>query len=117
MSTRHIKPAGPHFAFLLTFAPMTHSRRHLISLALICLASLAMAQQAKTTTSSASVTGHYEGSAKNKAEDEITVALELTEKDGALSGTINSSLHSLGNSRPTTLHSISGCCSILVATS
>jgi hypothetical protein len=50
-----------------------------------------MAQQAKTTASGASVTGHYEGSAKNKAEDEITVALELTEKDGALSGTINSS--------------------------
>lgn len=50
-----------------------------------------MAQQAKTTTSSAAVTGHYEGTAKNKAEDEITVALELTEKDGALTGTINSS--------------------------
>jgi hypothetical protein len=58
---------------------------------LICLASLAIAQQAKTTPLSAAVTGHYEGTAKNKAEDVITVALELAEKDGALSGTINSS--------------------------
>ena len=68
---------------------MTHSRRHLIFLALIGLACVAMAQQAKTT--GPSVAGHYEGTAKDKAEDVITVALELTEKDGALSGTINSS--------------------------
>jgi hypothetical protein len=70
---------------------MTHSRRHLIFLALIGLATFAIAQQAKTTPLSAAVTGHYEGTAKNKAEDVITVALELAEKDGALSGTINSS--------------------------
>jgi hypothetical protein len=57
----------------------------------ICLASLAIAQQNKTTASGASVTGHYEGTAKDRAENVITVALELTEKDGALSGMINSS--------------------------
>lgn len=39
----------------------------------------------------ASVTGRYEGTAKNKAEEVITVAIDLTEKEGALSGTINSS--------------------------
>jgi hypothetical protein len=37
------------------------------------------------------VTGHYEGTAKNKAEEVITVALDLTEKDGSLSGMIKSS--------------------------
>jgi len=50
-----------------------------------------MAQQAKTAASSAAITGHYEGTAKNKADDVITVAFDLTEKDGALSGMINSS--------------------------
>ena len=72
---------------------MTHSQKRwlpfVIPTALICLASLAVAQQAKTT--GASVAGHYEGTAKDRAENVITVALELTEKDGALSGMINSS--------------------------
>lgn len=72
---------------------MTQSRRRLLSVAVICLASLplSLAQQKKTTPSNASITGHYEGTAKNKAEDVITVAIDLTEKDSALSGTINSS--------------------------
>jgi len=70
---------------------MTHTQRCLLSFAVICLASLALAQQAKTAASSAPITGHYEGTAKNKADDVITVAFDLTEKDGALSGMINSS--------------------------
>lgn len=37
-----------------------------------------------------SVDGRYEGTAKNAAGDIITVAFELTEKDGAMSGMIRS---------------------------
>ena len=46
------------------------------------------AQQGKNK---ADVTGKYEGTAKNAAGEVITVTLDLTEKDGAISGTINSS--------------------------
>lgn len=55
----------------------------------LCLA--AQAQQDKGAPSKASLTGHYEGSAKNKAEEVITVGFDLTENDGALSGVIHSS--------------------------
>jgi len=41
--------------------------------------------------SKSSLTGHYEGTAKNRAEEVITVALDLTEKDGVLTGMIRSS--------------------------
>jgi hypothetical protein len=51
----------------------------------------AKAQQAKSGPAKASVSGHYEGAAKNKAEEVITVAIDLTEKEGALSGMIHSS--------------------------
>lgn len=37
------------------------------------------------------VSGHYEGTAKNNAGELITVALDLTEKDGGMSGMIRSS--------------------------
>jgi hypothetical protein len=37
------------------------------------------------------VTGHYEGTAKNSAGEVITVALDLTEKEGVMSGMIKSS--------------------------
>ncbi|HZQ95183.1 MAG TPA: hypothetical protein VFA67_09250 [Candidatus Sulfotelmatobacter sp.] len=48
----------------------------------------AIAQQAK---SKADLTGRYEGTAKNRAEEVIPVTLDLTEKDGAITGTISSS--------------------------
>jgi hypothetical protein len=51
---------------------------------------VSVAQQGKSGGSK-NATGRYEGTAKNKAEDVITVTLDLTEKDGALSGAINSS--------------------------
>jgi hypothetical protein len=59
-----------------------------LTLALYCVA---QAQQGKGTPSKASLTGHYEGSAKDKAEEVITVGFDLTEKDGLLSGMIHSS--------------------------
>lgn len=46
------------------------------------------AQQGKNK---ADVTGKYEGTAKNAAGEVITVTLDMTEKDGAISGTISSS--------------------------
>ena len=48
------------------------------------------AQQDKSAHAKASVAGHYDGTAKNKAENVINVALDLTEKDGTLSGMIHS---------------------------
>jgi hypothetical protein len=55
----------------------------------ICFA--AVAQQGKGGAAKADLTGRYEGTAKNKAEDVITLTIDVTEKDGALSGTIDSS--------------------------
>lgn len=48
---------------------------------------LAGAQQ----KSKSDLTGKYQGTAKNNAGEVIDVTLDLTEKDGAVSGTINSS--------------------------
>ena len=58
-----------------------------------CLVALSCAAQAqsKETPAKASITGHYDGSAQNKGGEVITVSFELTEKAGALSGTIHSS--------------------------
>jgi len=58
---------------------------------MLVLCCVAQAQQAKSGAAKANSTGRYEGTAQNKAQDVITVTLELTEKDGALSGEIQSS--------------------------
>lgn len=58
---------------------------------MVALCFVAQAQQDKSAPAKASLTGRYEGTAKNKAEEVITVSIDLTEKEGALSGTINSS--------------------------
>jgi hypothetical protein len=58
---------------------------------MLALCFMAQAQQDKSAPAKAPLTGRYEGSAKNKAEEVITVAIDLTEKEGALSGTIHSS--------------------------
>jgi hypothetical protein len=61
---------------------------------LVCLVvaplCIAAAQQGKSASAKGSVDGRYEGTAKNAAGDIITVAFELTEKDGALTGMIRS---------------------------
>jgi len=61
-----------------------------LTLALDCAAQ-AQQDKDKSAPAKTSLTGRYEGTAKNKADEVITVAFDLTEKDGALSGTINSS--------------------------
>ena len=58
---------------------------------MLVLSCLAMAQQGKSGAAKTNSTGRYEGTAKNKAEDVITVTLDLTEKEGAFSGEILSS--------------------------
>jgi hypothetical protein len=58
---------------------------------MLALCFVTQAQQGKGTPAKTSLTGHYEGSAQNKAEEVITVSFDLTEKDGALSGVIHSS--------------------------
>lgn len=61
---------------------------------LVCLVvaplCIAGAQQGKNASAKGTVDGRYEGTAKNAAGDIITVAFELTEKDGALTGMIRS---------------------------
>ena len=47
--------------------------------------------QSKGAGAKAGLTGHYEGTAKNRAEDVITVNFDLAEKDGAVTGMIRSS--------------------------
>lgn len=56
-----------------------------------CCVAQAQQNKDKNAPAKASLTGRYEGTAKNKADEDITVAFDLTEKEGALSGTINSS--------------------------
>jgi hypothetical protein len=52
---------------------------------------LAVCAGAQLGKNKADVTGKYEGTAKNAAGEVITVTLDLTEKDGTMSGTISSS--------------------------
>lgn len=54
----------------------------------LLLLGISAAQQGK---SKADLTGRYEGTAKNAAGEIITVALELAEKDGGVTGKISSS--------------------------
>ncbi|HEV2468894.1 MAG TPA: hypothetical protein VGS78_06845 [Candidatus Sulfotelmatobacter sp.] len=50
----------------------------------------AQAQKTQPAPAKSDVTGHYEGLAKNAAGEDIHVAFDLTEKDGAITGMINS---------------------------
>jgi len=61
-----------------------------LMLALCCVVQ-AQQNKDKSAPAKTSLTGRYEGTAKNKADEVITVAFDLTEKDGVLSGAINSS--------------------------
>lgn len=65
-------------------------QRMLLVLVMAPLCIAAAAQQGKTASAKGSVDGRYEGTAKNAAGDIITVAFELTEKDGAITGMIRS---------------------------
>ena len=69
---------------------MKNSRttRMILSL-IVALSCIGLARQAKSA-SSKDVTGRYEGSAKNKADEVITLSLDLTEKDGTVTGMIHS---------------------------
>jgi hypothetical protein len=80
MSQKHFANAGRMLA----------NGRLLVSCLMLVLCCVAQAQQGKSGAAKNS-TGRYEGTAQNKAQDVITVTLELTEKDGALSGEIQSS--------------------------
>ena len=73
-----------------TAAPaiMTSAQRMLV-LCLV-LAPLCIAGAQDKNASAKGLNGRYEGTAKNAAGDIITVAFELTEKDGAMSGMIRS---------------------------
>ena len=50
----------------------------------------AAAQQDKKAPTKGAVNGHYQGTAKNRAEETIQVTFELAEKEGAMSGMIRS---------------------------
>jgi hypothetical protein len=63
-----------------------------ISLAfmVVAMCSFGLAQSTKPAPAKSDVTGHYEGIAKNAAGEDIHVAFDLTEKDGAITGMIHS---------------------------
>lgn len=61
----------------------------LVSLA-VAFCVVAQAQNTKAAPAKSDVTGHYEGMAKNAAGEDIHVAFDLTEKDGAITGMIHS---------------------------
>lgn len=61
---------------------------HASAAALLVLATCAAAQNAKDA---GDLTGHYEGTAKDASGEVISVTLDLTEKDGAITGHISSS--------------------------
>lgn len=50
----------------------------------------AAAQQDKKASAKDTVNGHYQGAAKNRAEETIQVTFELAEKEGVMSGMIRS---------------------------
>ena len=50
----------------------------------------AAAQQDKMAATKGAVNGHYQGTAKNRAEETIQVTFELAEKEGTMSGMIRS---------------------------
>jgi hypothetical protein len=83
MRTSHKK-----FARLGEMAILRRMLALCLVLAPLCVAT---AQQGKNTSAKASVTGRYEGTAKNRAEEVINVTFDLTEKEGAMSGMIRSS--------------------------
>jgi hypothetical protein len=51
----------------------------------------ASADEGKKNAAKSELTGRYEGTAKDNTDQLITVTLDLTEKDGAITGTISSS--------------------------
>lgn len=57
----------------------------------LALSATVLAQKEKNVPAKSNASGHYEGTAKNHAGDVITVNIDLTEKDNALSGMIRSS--------------------------
>jgi len=63
-----------------------------ISLAfmVVAMCSFVLAQSTKPAPAKSDVTGHYEGIAKNTAGEDIHVAFDLAEKDGAITGMIHS---------------------------
>ncbi len=67
------------------------TRRVMVLWLVAALASVALAQNGKSSPAKSDLTGHYEGSAKNNAGEVIDVAFDLTEKDGVMSGMIHSS--------------------------
>jgi hypothetical protein len=69
---------------------MTTAQRLLVLCLVLAPLCVAAAQQGKSGSAKGTVTGRYEGTAKNAAGDIITLAFELTEKDGAMTGMIRS---------------------------
>ena len=70
-------------------AIMKNAQRLFVLCLVLAPLCIALAQQGKDA-SAKGLNGRYAGTAKNAAGDIITVAFELTEKDGAMSGMIRS---------------------------
>jgi hypothetical protein len=75
----------------VNFRRMLVTGRLLTMCMVLAISCVTLAQQGKGGSAKSDVTGRYDGTAKNKAEEVISVTLDLTDKEGALSGAIHSS--------------------------
>lgn len=71
-------------------AEITTAHRMLVLCFILAFIGGAAAQQDKKATAKGAVNGHYQGTAKNRAEETIQVNFELAEKEGVMSGMIRS---------------------------
>ena len=74
----------------LALAKMTTVHRMLVLWLILAPLCFAQAQQDKKAPAKGSMSGNYQGTAKNRAEEVIQVTFELAEKEGAMSGMIRS---------------------------
>ena len=75
---------------LAELTQMNTVHRMLVLCLILAPLCVAIAQQDKKAPAKAAVNGHYQGTAKNRAEETIPVTFELAEKEGTMSGMIRS---------------------------
>jgi hypothetical protein len=75
---------------LATLTQITTVHRMLVLCFILAFIGGATAQQDKKAAAKGAVNGHYQGTAKNRAEETIQVTFELAEKEGTMSGMIRS---------------------------
>ena len=75
---------------LAKLTQITAVHQMLVLCCIVALIGAAAAQQDKKASAKGTVNGHFQGTAKNRAEETIQVTFELAEKEGVMSGMIRS---------------------------